>query len=133
MSITDALKTDIAHSGDMMPTAGGDLSTVSGLANFKLALFHRLITVPGSLAHRPLYGVGVGLFQNSLSSFVKQQKLATLIIDQFLKDPRTKSVTRVAVVNDDTNPQLTKIQVVVVPLGYDEQTIEWTPFNKGTA
>jgi len=132
MAITDALKTDISHIGDMARTSSGDLATLSGLDNYKRALFHRLMTVPGTLVHRPLYGVGVGLFQNGLSSFVRQQKLASLIVAQFMQDPRTKSVTKVAVLANDENPQLTKIQVVVVPLGYDEQIINWTPFNKGS-
>lgn len=132
MAITDALKNDISLSGDMARTSSGDLATIAGLENFKLALFHRLMTIPGTLVHRPLYGVGVGLFQNGLSSFVRQQKLASLIVDQFMKDPRTKSVNRVAVIANDDNPQLTQIQVSVIPIGYDEQTITYTPFNKGS-
>lgn len=131
MSTTDALKTDISHSGDMARNSSGDLATVSGLANYKLALFHRLVTIPGSLAHRPEYGVGVGLYQNGLSSFTKQQKLASKIIEQYKKDPRTQSITKVSILANDDDPQLTRIQVVVVPVGYTEQSIEYTPFNQG--
>ena len=42
-NITDALKTDIAHVGDLVRTPGGDLGYIAGLANLKNALFHRLI------------------------------------------------------------------------------------------
>lgn len=131
LSVNDALKTDISHMGDMKNTPGGDLQTVSGLANYKQALFHRLMTVPGSLAHRPTYGVGISLFQNGLSSFSKQQKLATTIIDQFKRDPRTASITSVSVEANDQNPDLTKIKVLVVPVGYTEQQMTFTPFSGG--
>ncbi len=130
MGITEALKTDISLRGDMAATQSGDLATVSGLPNLLSALFHRLVTIPGSLAHRPAYGVGVGRFQNGLSSFVKQQKLASIIIEQFKLDPRVQTVKSVSVFNDD-NPDMTKIQVSVVPVGYDEQVVTYTPFNNG--
>lgn len=132
LSVNDALKTDLFLRGDMKNTAGGDLQTVSGLANFKQALFHRLVTVPGSLAHRPTYGVGVGLFQNGISSFSKQQKLATLIIDQFKKDPRTASITSVSIEANDDQPDLTQIKVLVIPVGYTEQQMTFTPFSGGS-
>ena len=131
MNITDALKTDIAHNNDMFKTPAGDIGTISGLSNYLQALFHRLVTVPGSLAHRPLYGVGVGRFQNGLNSFTIQQKLASLIVDQFMQDPRTQSVTSVAIVVDDLTPEMTRIKCLVVPVGYTEQTVTFTPFNLG--
>lgn len=116
----------------MSSTAGGDLMSVSGLANYFQALFHRLVTIPGSLAHRPTYGVGVGQYQNGLSSFSKQQKLATIIVDQFKQDPRTGSINSVAIVANDTNPEMTKIKVSVVPVGYTEQQLTFSPFDSGT-
>lgn len=131
LSVNDALKTDISLMGDMRNTAGGDLQTVSGLANYKQALFHRLVTVPGSLAHRPTYGVGVGLFQNGISSFAKQQKLATRIIDQFKQDPRTASITSVSIEANDDQPDLTVIKVLVIPVGFTETQMTFTPFTPG--
>lgn len=128
MNINDALKNDIAHVGDMVLTPGGDLGQISGLANLKRALFHRLITVPGTLVHRPTYGVGVGLYQNGLSSFSKQAELATRISDQFAQDARVLSVTSVSVVLNPDSPQLTMISVFVTPIGYTEQQMTFTPF-----
>lgn len=130
MSITDALKTDIAHIGDFVPTSSGDLDILSGLANLRRALFHRLITVPGSLVHRPTYGVGVGLYQNAPNTFAMQQKLATLIREQFLQDPRVQDVTSVAITSKDNTPQTVVITVFVKVVGYNEQEMRFTPFNE---
>lgn len=131
MNIDAALKNDIAHNGDLIKTASGDIGTVSGIANLKLALFHRLLTVPGTLIHRPGYGIGVSRFQSALSSFAQQQKLASLIIDQFKLDPRVESISRVSVQASDLEPQKTVIQVFVTAVGYTEQLMEFTPFNLG--
>lgn len=131
IGITDSLKTDIAFvDGDMTLTASGDLGTISGLANLKAALFRRLITTPGSLVHRPQYGVGVGQFQNSLSSFAKQQQLAALIQEQFEQDPRVQEVSSVGIDASDTSPNLTTIKVSVKPVGYSEQTMIFQPFSE---
>lgn len=133
-NITDALKTDIAHSGgDYIKTPGGDLGTVSGLANYKLALFHRLMTVPGSLVHRPTYGVGATMYQNAPSSFAIQQKFAGVIEEQFAQDPRTEKVLAVSITSDDENPQLTLVKVSVKPIGYSEQQMIFTPFSGGNS
>lgn len=128
-NIVDAFYTDIAHTqGDFVKTSNGDLGTVSGLANYKLALFHRLITTPGDYVHRPTYGVGILRYQNGLSSFAKQQELATKIKEQFLLDPRTQSVSSVSIANSDENPQLTVVRVSVKPIGYSELALAFIPF-----
>jgi phage baseplate assembly protein W len=129
-NITEAFKTDIAHVGDFLTTPGGDLGLISGLSNYKRALFHRLITQPGSLVHRPLYGVGIRSYQNAPSSFAIQQRLATIIQEQFEQDPRTEKVTSVQVVGDDKDAQKTYIRVFVKPIGYSEQEMIFTPFNE---
>lgn len=124
------LLNDLAfYGGDLVRVPRGDIGTITGLANYKNALFHRLMTVPGSLAHRPLYGVGVGNFQNALNSFSQQQKLAALITEQFEKDPRTDSVKGVAISSEDGSPQNVKIKVTVTPKGYTEQTMTFLPFS----
>ena len=133
LSITDALKNDIAHVGDLTITAGRDLGQIAGLANLKNALFHRLLTVPGTLVHRPTYGVGIPAYQNAPSSFSIQQKLASLIQEQFEQDPRVDSVTSVNISNTDDQPQTTRIAVFVVPVGYtDAVQMICTPFGVGT-
>jgi phage baseplate assembly protein W len=131
MSLIDAFKTDIAHVGDLVKTPSGDLGTISGLANLKEALFHRLMTVPGTLVHRPTYGVGIPLYQGRLSSFSVQQRLASLIQEQFKQDPRVEDVKSTSVQSEDLNPQMTIITVVVNPVGYSEVALKFTPFVGG--
>lgn len=126
----DAFKTDIAHRGDYLRSPSGDLDRISGLANLKQALFHRLMTVPGTLVHRPTYGVGLPLYQNNLSSFVAQQKLASLIEEQFLRDPRVSKLSSVGFIADDLNPQLTVVRISIKPVGYsDGVEMVFTPFG----
>ena len=131
MNITEALKIDIAHVGDLVRTSGGDIGRISGLANYKNALFHRLITVPGSLVHRPNYGVGLPMYQNSPMSFGIQQTLAAKIREQFLRDPRTEAVSSISISNDTDIPGQILIRVFVKPIGYTEQEMIFTPFNEG--
>ncbi len=133
-NVTQALGVDIAHvRGDLVRASNGDQGTIRGLPNLKVALFHRLMTVPGTLVHRPTYGVGVMLYQNSLNSFSMQQKLAAKIQDQFSLDPRVQSVTSVSIDFTDQNPQLSIIRVFVVPIGYtDAQEMTFMPFSGDT-
>lgn len=131
-TITEILGTDLAHKSDLLASHAGDLQTIDGLDNIKNALFHRLMTVPGTLAHRPTYGVGIGMFQNAPSSFAIQQKIAKLIEEQFLQDPRIEEVTSVSLTSqDDSRPELTVLAVTVKVVGYEETTVEFTPFSEG--
>jgi phage baseplate assembly protein W len=132
-NITEALKTDIALvNGDLVLSSGGDLALISGIANLKAALFHRLVTVPGTLVHKPTYGVGITQYENSCSSFSVQQKLATLIQEQFALDPRVQSVDTVSISSEDGTPQMTVIKVFITPIGYsDGIPLTYTPFSAG--
>lgn len=132
-TINDALKEDIALVGDLVCGSNGDIGTIAGLNNLKIALFHRLITIPGTLVHRPSYGVGISLFQNAINSFWVQQKIADLIAEQFAQDVRVQSVSSVSIIVDDNNPELVKITVSIIPVGYTEIPMTFTPFNGGAA
>ena len=131
MSLLDAFKKDIAHVGDIVKVAPGDIGTIQGLANLKEALFHRLITVPGTLVHRPTYGVGIPSFQNRLSSFAVQQRLSSIIQEQYKQDPRVEDVKSVSIQAEDSDPQKTIITIVVFPVGYSEVTLKFQPFVGG--
>lgn len=128
-SITEAMGTDLAHVGDLQVTAGGDLQTISGLANLKNALYHRLLTVPGTLVHRPLYGVGLKQFQNSCVSYGQQQKLASIIREQYMLDPRVEDVTSISITSPDGDSATTVIKIFVKPVGYSEIEMQLTPFS----
>lgn len=132
MNITQAFFTDIAHVGDLVRTPSGDIATISGLANYKNALWHRLLTVPGTLIHRPTYGVGIMQYQNAPSSYSVQRKLALLIEEQILLDPRTEAVSSINISSDDGTPEQTVIKIFVKPVGYSEQEMTYTPFSEGT-
>lgn len=130
--INTALKNDIAHVGDLIKTAGGDLGQIEGLPNLKNALFHRLMTVPGTLVHRPTYGVGMPLYQNAPNSLTLQQEVAALIQEQFIQDPRVQAVSSVSITSEDGTPQLMKLSVSVIVVGYtDAQQMTFTPFAEG--
>ncbi len=131
MALDDLLGTDIAHKSDLLVTPGGDLDTITGLANVKEALFRRLMTSPGTLAHRPNYGVGLKNYQNAPNSLSVQRELAGKIQEQFEQDPRVEGVLGVSVGYSDDNPGLVTLTVRVKIVGYSEQAMEFTPFGEG--
>lgn len=122
-------KRDLAFQSDFVKTATGDLDTQTGVKNYKDALFRRLITTPGSLVHRPDYGVGIKSYRNEISSITTRQKIARIIKQQFENDPRTIEVSSVGIVADDLQPELTKIHVRVQAVGYGELQVEFSPFG----
>jgi hypothetical protein len=130
-SILEVLKQDIAHKSDYLLAPNGDLDLISGLANIKEALFRRLITTPGSLAHRPTYGVGIKSFQNSLNSLENQRTLAARIKEQFELDSRVEAVSGVRVDYGDNTPEKLTIIVRVKIKGYDELEADFIPFGEG--
>lgn len=130
-TIEEVMKVDLAHKSDYIKRSDGDLDTQTGLDNLKWALFHRLITSPGSLVHRPTYGVGIKDFQNAPSSNSAQIQLAIKIKDQFELDPRVEEVMGTRYEVDDARPEMTKVIVRVKPVGYDEDTVTFTPFGEG--
>lgn len=120
---------DIKHRKDMIRTDGGDLETEVGLDKVKNKLLRRLITVPGSIIHRPTFGVGILQYQNATLTFAKKQEIASRIQDQFLEEPFVEEVTGVSINNSDYEPEKFIIKVSVVLEGYQEQTIEFLPFE----
>lgn len=129
--IEEFLRTDLVHKSDLGKTATGDLDTISGLANVKMAIIHRILTEPGSLIHRPNYGVGIKQFQNAPNSLALQRQLALRIEEQLLQDPRVESVEGVRITTDDENPSLVVLIVRVNIVGYGETAITLTPFGEG--
>jgi phage baseplate assembly protein W len=130
-NLDDALLTDIAHKSDLLLSPSGDLQLISGLENLKNALFHRLMTSPGTLVYRPDYGVGIKDYQNAVSSLAIQQQLATKIQEQFEQDPRVQSVNGVALDYNDLQPEKVTINIKLDAIGYGEQVMQYTPFAEG--
>lgn len=127
--IDEVFLTDIAFGSDLAPAANGDLQNAVGIANVKQALLHRLITQPGTLVHRPDYGVGVKDFQNSLNDLSNQRALALRIDEQFRRDVRVQDVVNVGIDADDLVPDSLTITIKVTLIGLGEQELQFKPFG----
>lgn len=121
---------DLAFQSDFVITPAGDLETITGLDNLKQALFHRLITQPGTLIHRPNYGVGIKSFQNSVNSAANQAEIFSRVREQFSKDTRVEEVTGIQFKINDTRPDMLQIIIKVKPKGYSEQIMGFLPFEE---
>ena len=128
-TVEENLKKDIAFKSDLVLGPTGDLDTIQGLDNLKEALMRRLITTPGSLIHRPTYGVGIKAYQNAPNTTANQRKLALSIMDQFKEDPRVEAVTSVSVEYKDSTPEIVQVKVSVKVVGYGETTFGFIPFG----
>lgn len=128
-NINEVMGTDVRHYKDYVKTSSGDRATITGLDNYKEALFRRLITTPGALVHRPNYGVGVKRFLNSPATLSRQRDLARRIEEQFMLDPRTEKVSGVSIAINNSRPDLSIIVVRVKPVGYDEIEMKFEPFG----
>jgi hypothetical protein len=118
--------------GDYIKSEANGLQTITGFANVQQRLFARLITVPGTLAHKPLFGVGVKNFQNAISGLTQQSSLGNLISEQFLEDPAVQDVIGITFNNTDLAPEQMEIQVSVVLVGYtDAVKMNFVPFGGG--
>lgn len=127
--LDENLLIDLRFDGGLQATKTGDLLTVKGLANLRQALFNRLITVPGTLAHRPEYGAGIKRWQNKLESFTNKREAALAVQTQFLLDRRVEDVLAVQFTQDDLNPGKFTVLVRVNVVGYNNQEIQFDPFE----
>lgn len=125
--INDNFLQDLEFKGDFKAAPNGDFSIIKGIENLKQALYHRLITVQGSLVHRPEYGVGVQTFQNDVGSLARQRQLALIIKQQFEQDARVSEVKTIKF-NKDANGVFF-IQYVVEAVGIGELTDTVEPFG----
>ena len=128
-TIDEFLLTDIAHKSDFLVSSTGDTQTISGVANLKEALFRRLITSPGTLMHRPDYGIGIEDFQNSLSDIDNRRALALRIQEQFALDPRVESVEAIDITADDERPDQVVVSVKIKVAGYGDLSASFAPFG----
>lgn len=120
-TIDDLYKVDI----DFNPTATGDFDTISGVKNVEKSLERRLLTVPGSLVHKPGYGVGVKLYLNDINKLSTKRKLALAIQEQFVLDERVEKVLGVSISTDQSNTSMVNIIVRVQLVGLGEQSFTY--------
>lgn len=129
LTVNDILLRDLKHLRDLQDE-NGDLITIEGIENIRLALLHRLVTRPGTLIHRPEYGVGIQDFLNAPNTIDNQRTIATRIAENFARDPRVAEVSAVSV-EPNSNPELVRIIVKVRIIGRQEQSLEFIPFGQG--
>jgi len=122
-------RTDFAFSGDFQVTPTGDLDIISDLANIKQALLRRILTIPGTLMHRPNYGCGILGFQGAPMTIAVQRQIAQKIAQNLPQDPDVNSVTSVNVSTDDAVPGKLTIAVTADIVGHGMVTFKYTPFN----
>lgn len=129
--ITEVLKTDIKHKKDFVRKPNtGDLDTISGIENLREAVLRRIKTSPGSIVHRPDYGVGLKNFQNAPLTNGTKVALANLINDQLLQEKRILEVLGVGFEENDSEPEKTKLIVRVLADGFDEPIISEIAFGE---
>lgn len=128
-TIQDFYLRDIKHREDFFRTANGDLELEDGLDNIKNQLLRRLITVPGSIIHRPDYGVGIHQYQNVTLTLSVKERIALSIRNNFEEDDRVVTVTSVSFERDDDKPETFKVTAKVELVGFGEQEIEFKPFE----
>ncbi len=114
---------DVAFKSDFVRSATGDLDTIDGLSNLKEALIRRVLTQPGSIIHRPDYGVGLKNYLNGLNSISTQQKLALKIQEQVEKDERVEQFLGLRVEESEAIEGKVVLTIRVKPVGYSEQSI----------
>lgn len=129
-TIAEFIGKDIAHESDFINDGMGDLDTVEGLDNIRAHILRRIMTSPGSIAYRPLYGVGMADFQNAPFTLATQQALALRINDQLPQDPRIESVNSVEFQQNTDNVGLITVIVNVKIKGYGDAPFEFTPFGE---
>lgn len=117
--IDEILLVDIAHKGDFVLDAQGDLDTISGRPNVIDAIFRRIVTRKGALIHRPEYGAGLGDYQGLPNSIDNQLRLLEDIKQNLSRDERIVSIKNISInIEDDTPSKMTIIlQADILGLG----------------
>jgi phage baseplate assembly protein W len=126
---SDILKTDLAFVNDLAVTPTGDLDIIAGTANMRGAIYRRLITIPGTLIHRPRYGCGILAFQNAPMTLAVKRQMAGKIATNLPLDPRIVSVDNVSITSADETPSQLVITVSVTIIGIGAVTFKYTPFS----
>lgn len=93
----EGLGVDIFFNGDYEMSAAGDFAIVTGFAALNQAIYHRLITKPGSFVYRPGYGVGIQRWAKRRNLLSDMHELEQTVEDQLSFDVRISKVEKVFV------------------------------------
>lgn len=125
----EVLLTDLAYAEDLQAAPNGDFDVVSGMSNVSAALFRRIMTIPGTLAHAPTYGAGLLSYQGAPMTLAQKQQIAQKIAEQVVLDPRVESFTSVGFSSPKDNPQMLILTLKVKIIGQGEQEMTYIPFD----
>lgn len=115
----ELLGTDLYETGfDGQWAANDDYQLVSGLANLKQAILHRLITNPGELFAHPDYGAGLEEYISAPINRDTKNEIVRRIHDQLRKEPRIAKIVYIKVNTGDSETQIgtLKIDIGLVPI-----------------
>lgn len=129
-NITEVLLTDIKHTRDFVRTSEGDLTLISGLDNLKEWVIRTIVTEPGTMVHRPSYGVGLQRFQNAPFTLAVQREIARRIDQVLRRDPRIAKINSVRFETNDTSPSDIVLRVNFDVTGYGETNVSFKPFGE---
>lgn len=121
---------DIAFKEDFLASASGDLQKITGVQNVKDSLVRRTITEPGTLVHRPDYGVGLKKFVNALNSIDNKRELANRIKTQWEQEERVEEVLAVSIQAEDDTPEQIVISVRANLNGFGETEVRVISFQE---
>ena len=120
---------DLHFKSDFATSKSGDVLRISGKENLNQALLHRLVTVKGSLVHRPEFGVGVKEFQNNIANMASQRELAIRIREQFVLEPRVNKVTSVRITKYEEDDSKFSLIVKYQDISYNNLEETFKPFE----
>lgn len=98
------LGVDLYFNGDYETNASGGLASIRGLAALNQALYHRMITKPGSFVLRPEYGVGIQRWTKRANKLSHLHELEQVIEDQLSFEKRITKVNNVFVTSLESGP-----------------------------
>jgi hypothetical protein len=98
--------------GSIPTDANGDYAFDDGITNLKKRVYRRLVTIPGSFAHAPDYGVGVPAYLKRLNQAGVRSKLRSEAVKQILLEPDVEACS-VDITSDPSKPGLFRFDIRV--------------------
>lgn len=113
---------DLYLTDDFRLASAGGLLTVAGVESLRCALERRLITSPGEVYHRPLYGAGLKRYLNKPISERTAKEIRQRVLEQIGQEQR---ISRVA----DVSITLGADQILYVSVACEQGGTPMPPFT----
>ena len=123
--INENFKRDLYFDGDFDATNSGDLRQSDGLSNLRQAMLNRLLTIPGTIPHRPNYGVGITSFKGIVNSIENQIELMHRLQEQFEDEERIAEILGLSFTPNENNPSEVTMRLTVRPVGQEAQLMDF--------